>query len=329
MDEFDLIASYFKRDTDAKQVTMGVGDDCALLRLPEHSELAFSIDTLLPGVHFFSDSPPRAVAERAFRVAISDLAAMGAEPLCCTLALSLPKVDHLWLDEFSAGLHDSAAAFGCPLVGGDTVRGPLSLSLHMQGFVPYGQALMRKNAQVGDAIYVSGMIGDGAAALEVLSGKVMVENHEAQAYFSDCYYRPQPQLALGQALCGVASAAIDISDGLVGDLGHICRASGVGAALDVAALPMSQQAQSCAGVAQQRQWALYGGDDYQLCFTAPHNKRDEVLAIERRLGVAVTAIGRIIEGKALIDAASGAALALGGYRHFGENTAAEGGVSWD
>ncbi len=318
MDEFDLIALYFKRDTDHQQVTLGVGDDCALITVPPDCELAFSIDTLLPDVHFFSDSPPRVIAERAFRVAISDLAAMGAEPLCCTLALSLPNVDHPWLGEFSEGLHESAARFACPLVGGDTVRGPLSISLQMQGTVPKGKALKRSGAKVGDEVYVSGVLGDGAAALAVLSD-AMADNSKTRPYFFTRYYQPQPQLALGQALRGLASAAIDISDGLAGDLGHICRASGVGAVLDVSALPISLSAQSRADIAQQRQWALYGGDDYELCFTVPQSKRDQLAQVAQTLALHVTPIGRIVEGAGLVDAASGEPLSLGGYNHFNQD----------
>ncbi|SMF23322.1 thiamine-phosphate kinase [Alteromonadaceae bacterium Bs31] len=295
MGEFELINQYFKRDTSGSSVVLGVGDDCSLLQLPAEKQLAISVDTLLADVHFPADGDPEAIAERALCVSLSDLAAMGAKPLWFTLALTLPEANEAWVSAFSRGLFRAANTYGCELVGGDTTRGPLSISVQVMGSVEPHLAMKRSGAAVGDLLFVSGTLGDGAAALAVLNGSIKVDDESSQ-YLSGRYYHPEPRLALAQTLAPLASAAIDVSDGLVADLGHICKASSVAATVFVERLPLSSAILKCAATPQQYQWALSGGDDYQLCFTvAPAN----IAQVEQLIaaGLDATNIGEITEGK--------------------------------
>lgn len=321
LDEFALIDRYFKRLVESSHVTLGIGDDCALVDVPHGHQLAFSIDTLLADVHFFAKANPTYIAHRALSVALSDLAAMGAEPLCFTLALSLPEADEKWLASFSEGLLDCAKRYSCPLVGGDTVRGPLCISIQVHGIVPSGQAMVRSGAKTGDGIYVTGSLGDGAAALSALKGSFSV-NYSAAQYLRQRYYQPIPQLELGQKLRGIASAAIDVSDGLVADLGHICRASGnsgeLGAELDLQALPISDAVCQHTQAEQWLEWALYGGDDYQLCFTVSQSKiasLDRLIADEN---FAISRIGEITRQQGIRCSESEKLLSKSntGYKHF-------------
>ena len=316
MGEFDLIARYFKRPV--RRSPLGVGDDCALLAPAPGMQLAVSTDLLIEGRHFLSTVDPRRLGHKCLAVNLSDLAACGAKPLAFTLGLALPQADEAWLAPFAQGLLALADAHGCELVGGDTTRGPLAISITIFGEVPTGQALLRSGARPGDEVWVSGTLGDARLALEVFRGT----RQAPQAVFEAARERlecPVPRVSLGLALRGVASAAIDVSDGLVGDLGHVLAASGVGATLraeQVAALPAQAQALS---VQDRLDLALAGGDDYELAFTAPAAARDAVLAAGRASGTAVHCIG-VIEaapGLLLVDAAGQAVVRpVAAFDHF-------------
>ncbi|MEQ9463137.1 MAG: thiamine-phosphate kinase [Haliea sp.] len=267
-DEFSLIARYFSAFGAGPAVALGVGDDCAILALEPGERLATSVDTVVAGVHFPPDSLPEDVGYRAVAAAASDLAAMGARPLGMTLALTLPDADELWLHSFSQGVGAAASALALPLVGGDTTRGPLTVSVQVFGALPAGKALLRAGAQVGDAVYVSGTLGDAAGGLAVLEGRYRPEP-EAAEYLEQRFFRPLPRLQLGMLLLDDAHAAIDISDGLLADAGHIAAASGVGIRLDAGRLPLSPALASHPDRDQALRWALAGGDDYELCFCLP------------------------------------------------------------
>jgi len=306
MGEFDLIARYFARpakrtppgESGAAHVVLGVGDDCALLAPTPGMQLAVSSDMLVEGRHFLSTVDPIRLGHKALAVNLSDLAACGATPLACTLALSLPAVDEAWLAGFSQGLFALADAHGCALVGGDTTRGPLNICITVFGEVPAGAALLRSGAKPGDDIWVSGTLGDARLALEAFRGMLSLP----AGLFTLARARmesPTPRVALGQALRGIASAAVDVSDGLIGDLGHILRASALGAHIDADA------AVGCIGATTHpdfpaaalpidtlRLCALAGGDDYELVFTAPAGAREAVARAALDAGTAVTRIGR-------------------------------------
>ena len=309
MGEFDLIARYFKRPV--RDAVLGVGDDCALLAPAPGMHLAISSDMLVEGRHFLSTVDPFRLGHKALAVNLSDLAACGAKPLAFTLALALPRADAAWLDGFSRGLFALADAHGCELVGGDTTQGPLNLCITIFGEVPPGQALLRSGARPGDDLYVSGTLGDARLALEVFRGTRSLP----QAAFEAARARmetPTPRVALGIALRGVATAAADISDGLVGDLGHILKASHVGASIDtaIAINLIANKDHITLGNGQfdaelALECVLAGGDDYELVFTAPPAARDAVQAASAQTQTPVTRIGRIeaASGVRLLDAA--------------------------
>lgn len=315
LSEFGLIRRYFTRP--ARRATLGVGDDCALLGPRPGHELAISTDMLVAGRHFFADAQPRALGHKALAVNLSDLAAMGAEPRAFTLALALPEANPAWLGPFSEGLLALADAFHCELIGGDTTRGPLTLSLTVFGDVPADVALRRDAARPGDDLWLSGTVGDARLALGALRNEWPL-TPEALARVQPRMDMPTPRVALGLALRGVARAALDVSDGLLGDLGHILAQSRVGAMIDVACVPRSATL-SAQPAALQLQCTLAGGDDYELCFTAPAEARSAVLAAGRQAGVAVTRIGRIEAeaGLRLVDA-HGAPVTFthGSFDHF-------------
>ncbi len=291
LSEFDLIARFFTRQPRAGgAVTLGVGDDCALLMPTAGELLAVSTDMLVEGRHFFAGTDPEALGHKTLAVNLSDLAAMGARPVAFTLALALPTADASWLERFARGLLTLADAHGIELVGGDTTRGPLNLCVTVFGSVPTTHALRRDGAGKDDDIWVSGSLGDARLALEALQGKHML-TPERLALARPRLDRPQPRNALGLALRGISTAAIDISDGLLGDLGHILERSGGGAVLNADALPCGD-ALSSEPVARRRDFALNGGDDYELCFTAPAARRADVTAAAQLAGVPVTCIGR-------------------------------------
>jgi thiamine-monophosphate kinase len=312
MGEFDLIARYFKRPV--ARSALGVGDDCALLAPRPGTQLAISSDMLVEGRHFFADVKPATLGHKALAVNLSDLAACGAKPLAFTLALALPRVDEAWLAEFSRGLFELADLYGCELVGGDTTQGPLNICITVFGEVLVvdgrSQALLRSGAQAGDDIYVSGTLGDARLGLEAMRGKVELP----AAVFSQArerLERPTPRVALGQALRGVATAAIDVSDGLLGDLRHILDASSLGAVIDtsiainlIAARAHRSWATGLFSSEKQLQYVLAGGDDYELVFTAPPAARDAVQAASQPTHTPVTRIGRVeaSPGLRLVDA---------------------------
>ena len=323
MSEFDLIARYFTRP--AARAVLGVGDDCALLLPPAGMQLAISSDMLVEGRHFFADVDPFSLGHKALAVNLSDLAACGAKPLAFTLALALPRVDEAWLEPFSRGLLALADAHGCELVGGDTTQGPLNICITVFGEVPRGQALLRSGAQAGDDIYVSGTLGDARLALEALRGNESLPP-EVLAQARLRLEQPTPRIALGQALRGIATSAIDISDGLTGDLGHILKASAVGATIDtsiaIKLIAINAYKQSNKGhldTENQLKCVLAGGDDYELAFTAPASARQAVEAASRQSQTPVTRIGQIEKelGLRLIDA-QGQALAVefSSFDHF-------------
>lgn len=297
--EFRLIDRIRERTAQPRDdVRLGIGDDAALLAVPAGQELAVAIDTLVEGVHFPQGTAPADIGWKALAVNLSDLAAMGATPAWALLALTLPGT--LAADArkaFVDGLADGFAALARPqrlaLVGGDTTRGPLALSVAVHGFVPAGEALTRAGARPGDAVLVTGTLGDAAAGLQVLRDRRDVPQRDA---LLTRLHRPAPRLAAGLALRGRARACIDVSDGLLADLGHVCTASGVGAEIEAALLPRSPALLGAFDAAAARDFALAGGDDYELCFTVPAALAGEVQADLARLGCGATRIGRIVEG---------------------------------
>jgi thiamine-monophosphate kinase len=293
MGEFDLIARHFQRP--ARRAVLGVGDDCALIQPSAGQQLAISTDMLVEGRHFLSTVDPVRLGHKALAVNLSDLAACGAQPLAFTLALALPQVDNTWLEGFSRGLFALADAHGCELIGGDTTQGPLNISITVLGEVPPEQALLRHAAQAGDDLYVSGTVGDARLALEVFRGHLSVGGdvfERARARMEV----PTPRVELGQALRGVAHAAIDVSDGLLGDLGHVLKRSGLGAQVDTGWLQGSAAVSAdllTLPWARRLDFALAGGDDYELLFTAPVRERERIHALASDVAVPVTRIGRI------------------------------------
>ena len=315
--EFELIRRHFTRPGRSRDVVLGVGDDCALLRLQPGMQLAVSCDMLVEGRHFLSTVAPERLGHKALAVNLSDLAACGAEPLACTLALALPRGDEDFVAALARGFFALADAHGIELVGGDTTAGPLNLCISVFGQVPPGQALLRSGAQVGDELWVSGTLGDARLALEVFRGRVSLSG-DAFERVRRAMELPQPRVALGLALRGVASSAIDLSDGLVGDLGHVLQRSGVAARVDVDALPRSADL-AALPLALQQECLLAGGDDYELLFTAAPARYADVLAAARQAGVAVTRCGLVTAGSGLsvVDGAGRALdLALRGFDHF-------------
>lgn len=299
MSEFDLIARHFWRPTQGQSgVLLGNGDDCALLAPAPGMALAVSSDMLVAGRHFLPDVDPQALGHKALAVNLSDLAAMGARPLACTLALALPSVpDEAWLAALARGLWALADAHGCPLVGGDTTAGPLNLCLTVLGEVPAAQASRRSAAQPGDDVWVSGALGEARLGLALLRGELTLQGPGAEAA-RDHLLRPQPRVALGLALRGCVHAAADVSDGLLADLGHILAASGVAAEVDVDTLLAQAVPPAVRALppATALTYALAGGDDYELVFTADPAQREAVLAAARRAGTPVARIGRIVPG---------------------------------
>ncbi len=313
--EFALIDKYFTRPP--RRAALGVGDDCALLDMAPGMQLCTSSDMLVEGRHFLSTVAPERLGHKALAVNLSDLAACGAEPLGFTLALALPRADEAFLAPFARGLWALAERHGIDLIGGDTTAGPLNICITAFGQVPQGQALLRSGAAAGDELWVSGSLGDARAALECFRGTLDLDGGAFTA-LRRAMELPEPRLALGQRLRGIASSAIDLSDGLLGDLGHLMRRSGVGAQVQVDALPRSELLARLPA-AVQRCCLLHGGDDYELLFTAPPSRRDAVLAAAAGAGVRVSRIGNMRTEPALtVVDASGQGLdePARGFDHF-------------
>ena len=292
MGEFELIDRFFKRT--ASRNPLGIGDDCALLAPAPGMQLAVSSDMLVEGRHFLSTVDPFKLGHKALAVNLSDLAACGAKPLAFTLALSMPSADEAWLEPFSRGLLALAEEHGCELVGGDTTRGPLNICITVFGEVPQGQALLRSGAHAGDDLYVSGTLGDARLALEAFRGSLSLPAGTFEAARARME-QPTPRIALGLALRGIATSAIDVSDGLLGDLGHILRRSGVGARVDADAAARTMAAPRGGAVDEELrlEYTLSGGDDYELVFTAAPSQREAVAAASRESATPVTRIGTI------------------------------------
>lgn len=318
--EFDLITRYFDRFKPVRRdVQLGIGDDCALLTVAEKQLLAISTDTLVSGVHFLADINPSDLGYKALAVNLSDLAAMGADPAWLSLALTLPEANDKWLEAFSNSLFEQLNYYGMQLIGGDTTRGPLSITLTINGLIPEGRALTRQGAKIGDWIYVTGTLGDSAAGLALLQGRFSVEQQVERDYLLARHLRPHPRVLQGQALRDLASAAIDISDGLIADLQHILKASQCGARLDLDELPMSQILTSNTDVEQALYWALAGGEDYELCFTVPEVNRGALDLALNHLGADYTCIGQIAplgEGMTFYRNNQQVTLPWKGYDHF-------------
>ncbi len=301
--EFVIIDDYFKSNiVNRDDVLLGIGDDAALLKVPADQLLAVSVDTLVEGVHFSVNTLPADIGYKSVAVNLSDLAAMGATPAWMTLALTMPKADENWLREFARGFFEIAKSYNVQLVGGDTTHGPLTISVQVNGFVPPRQALCRHNAKPGDKIFVSGALGDAGLGLQVLLGKRDLPK-EAASYVLQRLHRPQPQIKLGLLLRGVATSAIDISDGLLGDLDHILTASHVGAEISTTAIPMSDVLRLHMSHEEALKLALTAGDDYQLCFTVPAESENELLVQLNRENITCHCIGVITQqsGIKLLD----------------------------
>ena len=316
LSEFDLITRYFNRPT--LHTVLGVGDDAALFALTPGHELAASTDTMVEGVHFFSDVEPDSLGHKALAVNLSDLAAMGATPKWAMLALTVPKPDEDWLEGFARGFFALAADHGVDLIGGDTARGPRNICVQVMGEVPNGRALRRDGAKVGDDVWVSGHLGDAAAAVAHRKGDLRLRG-SLLAHCIARLDRPTPRVVLGRMLVGIANSAIDISDGLVADLGHICERSGVGAAIEFAAIPCSAELMSLRGQALVTKAILSGGDDYELCFTAVAGRKSEIEALSGQSQLALTRIGKIVAGNGVVvKGQDGKPMSAkdGGFDHF-------------
>jgi|SRR5690554_2831064 len=319
--EFSLIAKYFQREVNTRHdIVLGIGDDAAILNPPADSSLAVTTDTMVYGTHFDDTVPVKALGHKLVAVNVSDLAAMGAEPAWLSLALTCPEIDEDWLSEFASGFFDLADYYNCSLIGGDVTRGPLSLTVTAQGFIPHGKAIHRCGAQPGDRIYVSGQIGDAAAAFAGQQGLLALTDFQ-QAKLNKRLFYPTPQVGLGQALRVIASSAIDLSDGLASDLQHILHASNVGASIEAGALPTSPELLAAIPEHKLRaEQQLTGGEDYELCFTVPESRRGSLETVARQLGIEVTCVGVIEGDPGLRITLNEQPLVLteAGFRHFGD-----------
>lgn len=328
--EFDLIKRCFLDQGlgfPRSGIELGIGDDCALLRSPSGQSLALSMDTLVAGVHFPADAPPAQIAHRALAVNLSDLAAMAAEPLGFTLALMLPQSDPDWVDEFALGLLPLAQEFNCPLIGGDTTRGPLAVTLQVHGEVDASLALRRDTACSGQLVCVTGTLGDSAAGLLLTGagthlgaefGFAQQPTQEESDFLLSRYYSPRPQIAFARAAAQHLSAGIDLSDGLLGDLGHVLKASGVGARIDLESIPFSAATRRCLSLEHAEQAALAGGDDYELCLVLAPDAFARADAVATSLGVKLTAIGSTQQrpGLELVRGSETVSVSAEAYQHF-------------
>jgi thiamine-monophosphate kinase len=319
MNEFEIIDEFLAlKVKNRKDVIQGVGDDCALVKVPRGQRLAVSMDTLVSGVHFLADCDPAKIAHKAIAVNLSDLAAGAAEPAWITVSLTIPEFDKAWLTAFNNGLRKMAEYFGIQIIGGDTCRGPLSITVQAHGFVPEQVFCRRNTAKAGELICVTGTLGDAALGLLVAKGLLDVKNEEDKAFLLKKYETPYPRMASGIALRNRATAGIDISDGLLADVNHISQASDVGALLRWERIPLSDAAKNTASKQLLMKSALFGGDDYELCFTV---KEDELEASQQALemvGAECTAIGRLSgkPGIRVLDGKEEVEINELGFQHF-------------
>lgn len=314
MNEFDLIKRYFQTPARGGDVCLGIGDDAAVLNFHRAEKLAVTVDTLVEGVHFVKDAPPEKLAARCLRTNLSDLAAMAATPKWFTLALTLPQADEAWLKAFSTGIQSESDHWQIDLVGGDTTRGPLTISVQMMGVVE-DRWLMRSDAKVGDAVLVTGTLGDAAGYLA--ESREELQEPTAGDFLAQRYWYPEPRINFARAAIDNIHAACDISDGLLADLGHICRASSVGAKIQIEDLPLSD-AQRIFTQPLSRDMALSGGDDYELCITAAPERVQQLQKIANELDVQLTRIGTIVEGADVtcFDESGLVKPTKQGYQHF-------------
>jgi thiamine-monophosphate kinase len=318
--EFDLIRRYFLRSAGASGVILGIGDDAALLALPKDSELVAAVDTVVAGRHFPEGTNPRSIGHRALAVNLSDMAAMGATPAWATLALTLPRADAAWLEGFSAGLFELADAHGVALVGGDTTRGPLTVSVQILGHVPQGAALRRSGARGGDLLAVTGTLGDAGAGLAFRTAPAAAGTRAAAETLIHRFDYPAPRVQFGLAARGIATAAMDLSDGLAGDLPKLARASGLAAHIAIDRLPLSDALLATADLRQARDWALTAGDDYELLLAVPPPRYATLEAAASRLNLRLTAVGELRSGHGVTWSLNGKDFApqSTGFDHFAQ-----------
>jgi thiamine-monophosphate kinase len=310
--EFDIIERFFAAHASRADVRLGIGDDAAVMDAPANRNLVLAMDTLVEGVHFLANTDAFDIGHRALAVNLSDLAAMGAMPSWMSLSLSLPHADAEWLEQFAAGLFSLAKEHDVQLIGGDTVRGPLVITLQVGGWIEPDRWLTRGGAKPGDHLYVSGNLGDAAAGLEIMRAKQ--PNSSASDYLLERFLRPQPRVALGRQLRNVASAAMDVSDGLIADAGKLCKASGCGVTIDADLLPLSNALRECFSLDRALQYAMTGGDDYELIFTVPERFLAQLDAVD----ATITRIGIVDDRPGVRCTRNGRPLevAVGGYDHF-------------
>lgn len=319
--EFSLIEKYFTHHSAREDVALGVGDDCALLSPPQDKQLAVTVDTLVAGVHFPVETSPEDIAYKSLAVSLSDLAAMGAEPAWATLAITLPNSDENWLEKFASSFKKTLQNYGLQLIGGDTTQGPLSITVQLTGFVDSAKVLRRDAAKPGDRIYVTGCLGDAAVGLKILDIQDFPDLEIKQSCLTQLN-RPVPRVEFAQNITQYCSCAIDISDGLLADLGHIIKASTCGAKIYFDRLPKSKAFAQCATFIKNLNYEnmlLAGGDDYELCFTAAAENEEDLFALAKAKGVMLTHIGEInLSGELLVIDGKGAVMELSnfGYEHF-------------
>jgi len=324
MAEFSLIERFcLGIGTEHKMTRLGIGDDAAIVAVPDDMELAVSVDTLVEGVHFYPDTDPQHIAHKLFAVNLSDMAAMGARPKWATLSLTLPSNDEAWLTAFSKSLDHIAREYGVQLVGGDTSRGSLALSLNIMGLLPKGKALTRARARPGDDVYVSNSLGDAALALRCIDGKAKLKGMNLEQ-LRQALDMPEPQVALGRGLLNIANACIDLSDGLVGDLEHIANQSDVTIEIKVERVPLSSEYHQYLSLGGNLDLALSGGDDYQLAFTAVPDRRGEIRELAEQLDIPITKIGKVHKAgsEPIVLSNDGEPYRLGadvGYQHFSDS----------
>ncbi|OOH85460.1 thiamine-phosphate kinase [Pasteurellaceae bacterium 15-036681] len=322
MGEFDLIKQYFTRSNlDRADVVLAVGDDCAVTTIESHQQLVITTDTLVCGTHFLADIDPYDLGYKSVAVNLSDVASMGAKPTWVSLALTLPSVNEIWLTEFSRGLFEILDRYNVSLIGGDTTKGHLSITLTAQGILNKDSGLFRHKAKEGDFIFVSGTLGDSAAGLALLLNRPQNDYSVSQHNLLQRHLRPTPRVELGQALIGYSNCAIDISDGLLADLGHILKRSQVGATIELDKLPLSQNLIENYSLEQAETFALSGGEDYELCFTAAKEQREAMERALAKQGIAVICIGQVTEQtQGLVLTRNGEKVELptrAGFNHFG------------